>query len=83
MDGVRERMQAPKATDEPYPTGESRLPGSLGKVLEMLNKDPAFCADFGTNFIPYFTNVKASEVARHERADDKAELQRREYFSRN
>jgi len=82
MDGLRARMQAPKATDAPYATSEARLPGSLGKALEMLNKDQAFCADFGINFIRYFTHVKASEVARYEQAEDKAEWQRREYFSR-
>jgi len=47
-----------------------------------MNNDLALCADFGTDFIHYFTRVKASEVARYEMAEDKDEWQRREYFSR-
>ena len=82
MHGIRLRMQAPEATDAPYATDEARLPGSLGKALEMLNNDLALCADFGTDFIRYFTRVKTSEVARYELAEDKEEWQRREYFSR-
>jgi len=82
MDGIRACMQAPKATNSPYATEEARLPGSLGKALEMLNKDQNFCESFGIDFIRYFNRVKASEVARHDLAEDKDEWQRREYFSR-
>ncbi len=82
MDGIRASMQAPMATAAPYATGESLLPGSLGKALEMLNDDLVYCSDFGTDFIRYFTRVKSSEVARYEMAEDKDEWQRREYFSR-
>ena len=76
------RMQAPKASKAPYASQDTPLPGSLGKALEMLNDDFAFCAEFGMDFIRYFTRVKAFEVARYEAADDKDEWQRREYFSR-
>ena len=82
MDGMLNRMQAPKASNAPYAAQDAHLPGSLGKALKMLNDDFAFCAEFGMDFIRYFTRVKASEVARYEAADDKDEWPRREYFSR-
>jgi glutamine synthetase len=82
LDGLQNRMHPPLATVAPYAIAESPLPGSLGKALEMLNNDFAFCAEFGTDFIRYFTRIKASEVARYEISEDKDEWQRREYFSR-
>ena len=82
INGVQARMHAPKATAAPYAAQDGLLPKSLGKALEMLNSDFSFCAEFGTDFIRYFTRIKESEVARYESAEDKDDWQRREYFSR-
>ena len=82
MAGIRAGMQAPRATEAPYASGDARLPGSLGEALKMLNDDTVFCTNFGAEFIRYFSHVKSSEVARYELAEDKEEWQRREYFSR-
>ena len=59
-----------------------RLPTSLGEALEALRADAVLCAGFGPDFVDYFASVKQSELQRHEQAEDKAEFQRREYFSR-
>ena len=82
LGGMQAGMQAPKATVAPYAAQDGLLPKSLGKALELLNHDVAFCAEFGQDFVQYYTRVKASEVARYEMAEDKDEWQRREYFSR-
>ena len=37
---------------------------------------------FGRDFIDYFATVKRSELQRHDAAEDKADFQLREYFSR-
>ena len=82
LSGMRATMQAPKASNAPYAEQDARLPGSLKKALEMLNRDLVFCTEFGVDFVRYFNRIKASEIVRYETADDKDEWQRREYFSR-
>ena len=82
LDGIQNRMRPPLATTAPYTTSDRQLPRSLGQALEMLNNDFAFTAEFGIDFIRYYTRVKQSELARYESAEDKDEWQRREYFGR-
>ncbi len=82
IDGMRARMQAPEATDAPYSAHEKPLPCSLENALEMLNRDLVFCADFGADFVRYFSHIKSAEIASYNLANDKNEWQRREYFGR-
>ncbi len=82
LDGLAQRLRAPAATDSPYGHQGERLPTSLPEALEALRQDEALVAGFGADFVAYFAQVKASEVARHDAAQDKDDFQRREYFSR-
>lgn len=82
MNGIQQRLRPPEATVAPYAMAETKLPGSLGEALKILNNDFSFTAEFGMDFINYFTRVKLSEVDRYETAEDKDEWQRREYFGR-
>jgi glutamine synthetase len=82
MDGVQGRMQPPLATAAPYALIDKALPASLAQALDMLNKDFSLGAEFGADFITYFTRVKAAELKRYDMAEDKDEWQRREYFGR-
>jgi glutamine synthetase len=50
--------------------------------LQALREDDALVAGLGADFVAYFAQVKASEIARYEAAQDKDDFQRREYFSR-
>jgi glutamine synthetase len=58
------------------------LPTSLGEALDALREDAVLVEGFGAAFIDYFTQVKRSELARHDQAEDKTDFMRREYFSR-
>ena len=82
MNGLQAGMQPPQATVAPYGADNTLLPSSLKKALETMNDDVAFTAEFGMDFINYFTRVKQSEIARFESARDKDEWHRREYFGR-
>ncbi len=82
LDGLAQRLPAPAATDSPYGHQGERLPTSLPEALEALRQDEALVAGFGADFVAYFAQVKASEIARHDAAQDKDDFQRREYFSR-
>ncbi len=82
LDGIQNRIPPPLATVAPYAVADTQLPRNLSQALEMLNNDFAFTAEFGIDFINYYTRVKQSELARYELAEDKDDWQRREYFGR-
>lgn len=82
LDGIERRLAPPPATDSPYGEADARLPTSLGEALDALRGDTVLCEAFGRDFVDYFATVKRSELQRHEAAEDKADFQLREYFSR-
>ncbi len=94
LDGVQRQLEAPPATVSPYTNedaaasasgasaGQICLPASLGEALEALRADPTYSAGFGNLFLGYYQRIKQSELDRYALADDKADWQKREYFSR-
>jgi glutamine synthetase len=82
LDGVERNLLPPPATDAPYAASDARLPTSLGEALQALRADATLVRDFGAPFVDYFATIKAAELARHDAAEDPADFQRREYFSR-
>lgn len=82
LDGIVQRLEAPRATDAPYAGAGERLPTSLGEALSALREDTVLCEAFGRDFIDYFTRIKQSEQQRFAAATDPDEFQRREYFGR-
>ncbi len=82
LDGLAHGLRAPQATESPYGQDGERLPTSLPEALQALRDDPALVAGLGLDFVDYFSQIKASEIARHDAAEDKDDFQRREYFSR-
>jgi len=86
LDGLARGLAAPVATAAPYAeTGAGtagRLPASLGEALDALAADERLVAAFGAPVVAWLTQVKRSELARHDQADDKDAWQAREYFSR-
>jgi glutamine synthetase len=82
LDGIERNLAAPRATDAPYGQAATMLPTSLGEALDALRDDAVLVRGFGAAFTDYFTQVKRSELARHEQAEDKTDFMRREYFSR-
>ncbi|MBA2963290.1 MULTISPECIES: glutamine synthetase family protein [Ramlibacter] len=82
LDGILRGLSAPPATDAPYGEANAKLPTTLGEALDALRDDPALIEGFGGAFCDYFTQVKRSELARHDQAEDKTDFMRREYFSR-
>ncbi len=82
LDGIRHALHAPPATDAPYASTATKLPGSLGEALQALRHDAVFIEGLGADFVDYFTHVKQSEIKRHAEAEDLADWQRREYFGR-
>ena len=82
LDGIAQRLRAPAATESPYGAQGERLPTRLPEALQALREDDALVAGLGPDFVAYFAQIKASEIARYEAAQDKDDFQRREYFSR-
>lgn len=82
LDGVARSLEPPQATDDPYQRGEAELPTTLEAALAALLSDDVLCADFGVNFIDYFTRVKTPESERFKAATDTDAFFAREYFSR-
>ena len=82
LDGLAQRLRAPAATESPYGSQSERLPTRLPEALQALREDDALVAGLGADFVAYFAQVKTSEIARYEAAQDKDDFQRREYFSR-
>ena len=82
LDGVARQLPAPPATASPYAEGQALLPTSLAAALEALQNDTIYEAGFGKHFVDYYCRIKQSEIDRFAHADDKADWQRREYFSR-
>lgn len=82
LDGIAQRLEAPRATDAPYAGAGERLPTSLGEALAALREDAVLCEAFGSDFVDYYIRVKQSEQQRFAAASDPDEFQRREYFGR-
>ena len=82
LDGIERRLEPPRATNSPYGGDHDMLPTSLGAALAALRADPVLVDAFGPGFIGYYEQLKRSELARFDAAEDKTEFQRREYFSR-
>ena len=82
LDGIARELRAPPATGAPYGAADVRLPTSLAEALEALRTDTVLVDAFGPDFVEYLCRIKQSEHLRHEQAQDKADFQRREYFSR-
>ncbi|WP_088284514.1 glutamine synthetase family protein [Ideonella sp. A 288] len=82
LDGLRRRLVPPPATEAPYAGSDRLLPTGLGAALQALTDDAAMVAAFGDPLVRCLQRVKRSELSRHDAAEDKAQWQRREYFSR-
>ncbi|MCE9658057.1 MAG: glutamine synthetase family protein [Burkholderiales bacterium] len=90
LDGLARGLAAPPATAEPYAQARAdtgadpadRLPVGLGEALDALAADERLVAAFGAPVVAWLTQVKRSELARHDQAEDKDAWQAREYFSR-
>jgi glutamine synthetase len=82
LDGITRGLRAPPATDDPYGATADKLPGSLGEALDAMGQDTTLREAFGPAFIASFDQVKRAELRRHDEAEDSADFQRREYFSR-
>jgi glutamine synthetase len=82
LDGLAQRLQPPPACETPYAEGSEKIPTSLGEALAALQSDPALIDGLGADFVRYFCRIKQQEIDRHTQAEDKADFERREYFSR-
>ncbi len=85
LDGITQQLTPPPATLSPYaddlPEG-NKLPSNLAQALDALQADDALVAAFGPGFVNYLVRIKQAELARYDAAQDKADFDRREYFSR-
>jgi glutamine synthetase len=82
LDGLARQRRAPQATEAPYAAAAEMLPTSLGEALAALHADDALVAAFGPAWVDWYSQIKHAEMARHNVAEDKADWERREYFSR-
>jgi glutamine synthetase len=82
LDGMRRRLPAPAATEDPYHPGAQRLPASLGAALDALGQDAALVEGLGAQTVAWYTQIKRQEARRFDDATDKDAFQRSEYFSR-
>lgn len=82
LDGLERGLMPPPACETPYAEGFEKIPGTLGDALDALRDDAALNQGLGPDVVRYFCRIKRSEIHRHAQAEDKADFERREYFSR-
>ncbi|GAB4039577.1 MAG: glutamine synthetase family protein [Rubrivivax sp.] len=83
LDGLACRLEPPPPTESPYADdGAQPLPTRLGEALDALLDDPMLPDAMGREFTEVYVQVKRQEQARRDAADDDAQFDRREYFSR-
>ena len=88
LDGLARGLAAPAATGAPYAEAGAEAGADAARqppgrrALATSGADERLVAAFGANVVAWLTQVKRSELARHDAADDKDAWQAREYFSR-
>ncbi len=82
LDGLARGLDPGPATETPYAAGVTPLPATLAEALEALAADEALQRGLGPAMATVFDTVKRQELDRHAQAEDKAQWERREYFSR-
>ncbi len=82
LDGLARGLVPLPACEAPYAEGSEKLPSTLADGLAALQADTALNEGFGESFVRYYSRIKQSEIDRHAQAEDKADFERREYFSR-
>ena len=84
LSGIEQSLVPPLATESPYGEvdAQARIPNNLKDAIAALCSDQAMAEGFGQEFVRHYRCLKDSELQRFEAAEDKAEFQRREYFSR-
>jgi glutamine synthetase len=82
LDGLARRLTPSRATESPYAGDAEMIPTNLPDALAALQDDAALSKGFGDDFVRYYRRVKQSEAQRHALAEDSADFERREYFSR-
>jgi glutamine synthetase len=82
LDGLQRGQMPPPATETPYAAGLVPLPASLAQALDALAADEVLQQGLGAEMALVFDTIKRHELSRHAEADDSAQWERREYFSR-
>ncbi len=82
LHGLRDRLPPPPATETPYAPAHTALPATLGAALDALDADSVMQQGLGAPMCRLYAAIKRQELARHAQADDPAQWERREYFSR-
>lgn len=80
--GLRAQLPAPPGTETPYDPAHPTLPASLNAALQALADDAVLMQGLGAPMAQVYLAVRHHELARHAAAEDKAQWERREYFSR-
>ena len=82
LDGLQRQLLPGPATENPYAPGQHPLPTTLGQALDALAADAVLQQGLGPVMAKIYNAIKRQEISRHDAAEDKAQWQRREYFSR-
>ena len=78
----RPNPPAPACTGAPYDPAQPALPASLQEALHALADDTVLMQGLGAPMAQVYLARRHQELARHAAAEDKAQWERREYFSR-
>jgi glutamine synthetase len=81
LSGIDKGGAPPPASETPYDDDSPRLPRDMTVAIESLQGDPTMNACFGAEFVSYYCAIKRFELNRFEQALNKAEWQKREYFT--
>ena len=82
LHGLRARLPPPPGTETPYDPAHPKLPASLNEALQALADDAVLMQGLGAPMAQVYLAVRRHELARYAAADDQAQWERREYFSR-
>jgi glutamine synthetase len=82
LDGLSSQLAPPPGTEDPYAIGGEMIPTTLPDGLQALKEDAVLSAGLGEDFVRYYHRIKQNEVDRCAQAEDRADFETREYFSR-
>ncbi len=78
LDGLRNKLEPPSPSSDPYAEGVEPLPTNLMDAIGALDNSDLFRDALGSQFIDYFLHIKRAEIARF--LSTVTDWEHREYF---
>jgi glutamine synthetase len=79
LDGLKRKLNAPAAVENPYDSDAPKLPTNLGAAIESFSRSEFYQEMLGHDFVDYYSRIKHAEWDRY--LNTISDWEQREYFS--